>query len=86
MEYQSGDVEAQVYARDLISAHIGVVKIRSRPNSFPLANAFGLFIATSARIDIDMLSNLFEGAGLQFSRMHLDLTKHLPLSDPAPNI
>jgi hypothetical protein len=86
IEHQYGDTEAFVYARDLAATFWNVAKVRSIPNSFVGMTAFGLFVAASPSMDIEVIAQALTDAGIAFSRMHNDLSTHLPRNEPVPNL
>jgi hypothetical protein len=86
IEYQYGDTEAFVYARDLSVTFRGIATIRLGPNSFLDTSAFGLFVAASPAVDIELIAQSFIGAGIEFGRLDTDLSTHLPGNVPAPNL
>ncbi len=86
IEYQSGDTEAFVYARDITTIFLGIAAVRSIPNSYPGMPTFGLFVAASSSVDIEVVAKAFTDADIDFSRMHIDLSTHLPRGAPAPNL
>jgi hypothetical protein len=86
IEYQSGDVEAFVYARDINVTFIGIANIRSVPNSYPLTPAFGLLVAASPPVDIEVIAKAFTDVDIEFNRIHLDLSMHRPQDKLATNL
>ena len=85
IEFQNGDTEAYIYARDLVTTFWGVAKIRSGPNSYPMYPMFGIFVETTSPAHMEAISNGFVEAGIQFSRLHKDLSTHFPRDALAPN-
>lgn len=86
VEYQYGDEESFVYARDIVTTFVGLAVIRSEPNTFVGVPTFGLFVAAAAPIDIEVIAKAFDDAGIEFSRMHKDLSAHLPRNEKPPNL
>jgi hypothetical protein len=86
VECQMGDTEAFVYARDLVVTFTDIASINLKTNSYPDMNAFGLFITSSPSLDIEIISKSFIDAGIEFSRMHKDLSTHLSPNLSAPNL
>lgn len=86
IEYQRDDTEAFVYARDLAAAFWDVAKVRVSPNSFLEVTPFGLFVTASSSISMEDISRAFTDARVEFSKMHRDLSTHLPRGVPAPNL
>jgi hypothetical protein len=86
IEHQYGDVEAFIYARDLSVMFLEIAVVRIIPNALIGMNAFGLFIAASPTLDIELIAKALSDAGIEFGRMQKDLSTHLPRNVPAPNL
>jgi len=85
IEYEVGDSEAFVYARDLATTFHEIGIIRSCQNHWNMT-AFGLFIAISPTLDRELVRDGLSKAGIEFAFMEIDLSTHLPRNEIAPNL
>lgn len=76
IEFHNGDTEAGLLANEIGQAlkDGGVRKLERRPNSYPMTELYGLYIATAADVDAGCIFDALEAANLRASRMAKDFS------------
>ena len=88
IEFQASDPEAFVYANDFIDLFrgAGVERIRFTGNSHLSGMVFGLWLSASDKAVATSIVDAFTAAGMPLSVGEIDLSKHLPRNEVAPNL
>jgi hypothetical protein len=88
VEYERGDSEAFSYAREIawLFESAGVTKFRADANSYLTPGTFGLRIAGSPPVNLDLITEILSTAGLTGFIDQIDLSQHLPRNLIAPNL